>query len=348
MGNVPVVGSIAKRSEDEHKEVEVVIEAPAPETAKVIRRKIYRPPRTVGPTSLAAHENSDDDEELSASDDDFGQESVTSDQTDHSVDKGNALDLIEEPNIKLGRVYAMELDQSDEFTALLTNMDSNQEDLNFLVHDPVNMDRFVRQTMYTLLKWLAGLRIQGVAADPDGAQKKTQITMNDLLTYVRWMGSDLYTPYCLRMERILNSAGLSIHAGSRQKFDPRVLAKIFTPVYVPTIKKCDCGDNCASRKDKALGAGGCPCWKPKKRRCTALCGCGPECDLRSDKFREDEEEEEEKNDAPKRTLSTRYGGGSVLGNSTESVADGISEGEEDTGTEDEGLSKNGNEEESDY
>jgi hypothetical protein len=93
--------------------------------------------------------------------------------------------------------------------------------------------------MHTLLRWLGTL---GRASR--SAEATTFVSMRDISYYIRFFSSQYQQQFALRVERILNSNGLSLQMSSQHKFEPRELAKMFAPIHEPTVKRCFCGGHC--------------------------------------------------------------------------------------------------------
>lgn len=177
--------------------------------------------------------------------------------------------------------YPRSLEQSDEFTALLADDRVYRTDFSFLYGDKEALDRYVRLSMYNLLRWISQLKPSNEAA----MRQKIQITMQDVWMYIQHHNPEYRTQYEMRVERILNAAGLSLYVRSKQNFDPDVLSKFFQPTFKETLKKCNCdGGDCGVKTEFKPWSSDryCPCRMPEKRECNELCGCDPmECSLRA-------------------------------------------------------------------
>lgn len=178
----------------------------------------------------------------------------------------------------LRQLYPAELEQSDEFTALLTGHHRKEGSIDFLTRSNDHMDRFVRLTVSTAMRHVMLAQAGG------GGRKRRKwrpLTLRALRFYVDRMPAAYRFQFSLRVERILNSNGLSLQMDQSFVLDPAEVARYFAPVYRPTVKQCNCTRPCHEMMDpNPLSENFCPCFSPNKRRCTASCACSGACELR--------------------------------------------------------------------
>ena len=111
----------------------------------------------------------------------------------------------------------------DDFYETLHPINEKHENFTFVIEDDFSMDRYMRMVLSTVLVWLQQTGVESV-------------TMRDLDFYISLLPVQLENQFRVRVERVLNSNGLSLKLDEAQPFTVRAMAKIFQPVFIPTTE----------------------------------------------------------------------------------------------------------------